>query len=89
MYPAILSSLVFVVLTACLHHYTTIEKKIFTHIALLFSLMSATILVIDYFIQISVIQASIINRETEVLRYLVNIIHTEFLQLLKENSEFL
>lgn len=65
MYPAILLTLIFVVLIVCIHHYASGEKKIFSHIALSFALISASLLIADYFIQISVIQPSLVNGETE------------------------
>lgn len=65
MYPAILLTLIFVVLMVCIHHYASREKKIFSHTGLSFAIISATVLIIDYFIQISVIQPSLINGETE------------------------
>ena len=65
MYPAILLILVFVVLMVCIHYYASREKKIFSHTGLSFALISATILITDYFIQISVIQPSLVNGETD------------------------
>jgi hypothetical protein len=65
MYPAILLTLIYVVLMVCIHHYASKEKKIFSHIGLSFALISATVLIIDYFIQISVIQPSLVNGETD------------------------
>ncbi len=65
MYPAILLTLIYVVLMVCIHHYASNEKKIFSQIGLSFALISATLLIIDYFIQISVIQPSLVNGETD------------------------
>jgi len=65
MYPAIFLTLIYVVLMVCIHHYASKEKKIFSQIGLSFSLISATVLIIDYFIQISVIQPSLVNEETD------------------------
>jgi len=65
MYPAILLTMVYLVLMVCIHQYTADEKKIFSQIGLSFAIMSATILIMNYFIQISVIQPSIINGETD------------------------
>lgn len=41
------------------------DKKIYGYIGLSFSIISATILLIDYFVQISVIQPSLLQGETE------------------------
>ena len=65
MYPAILLTLIYVLLMACIHHYASREKKIFSLIGLSFALIAASVLITDYFIQISVIQPSLLNGETE------------------------
>ena len=65
MYLAILLTLIYVVLMVCIHHYASKDKKIFSQIGLSFALISATILIINYFIQISVIQPSLVNGETD------------------------
>jgi len=65
MYLAILVTFIYVVLMVCIHHYASKEKKIFSQIGLSFALISATILIINYFIQISVIQPSLVNGETD------------------------
>lgn len=65
MYFAILLTLIYVVLMVCIHYYASKEKKIFSQIGLSFALISATVLIIDYFIQISVIQPSLVNGETD------------------------
>jgi hypothetical protein len=65
MYPAILLSVFFVVLMACIHQYDSDNKKIFSLIGLSFSILSAFALITDYFIQISVIQPSLVNGETD------------------------
>lgn len=65
MYPAILISFVYVVLVACIHSTAPSEKKVFSHLGLLFAGVSAAILIVDYFVQVSVIQPSLVNGETE------------------------
>jgi hypothetical protein len=65
MYGAILLIIVFIVLIASIHHFAPEEKRIFSHIGFSFSLIAAIVLITDYFIQISVIQPSLINKETE------------------------
>ncbi|MEW6182500.1 MAG: hypothetical protein AB1500_04885 [Bacillota bacterium] len=65
MYPAMLMLLLFVALTACVHHHAPKEKKVFSQIGLSFALISAAILITDYFLQVSVIQPSLLNGETE------------------------
>ncbi len=65
MYLAILLTLIFIVLMACIHHYASKEKNVFSQVGLSFAIISATVLIIDYFLQISVIQPSLANGETE------------------------
>lgn len=64
-YPAILLILIYVVLMVCIHYYASIEKKVFSQLGLSFALISATILIIVYFLQISVIQPSLLKGETD------------------------
>ncbi len=62
---AIVLTAVYVVLMACLHQYAPAGKKMFSQIALSFGLMAAAVLIVDYFVQLSVIQPSLKNGETE------------------------
>ena len=48
-----------------MHRITAKEMQLFSHIALIFAIISGIILVSTYFIQITVIPASLINNETE------------------------
>lgn len=65
MYPAIIMTLIYVVLMVCIHFNAAHDKKIFSQIGLSFALMAAVILILDYFIQLSVIQPSLLNGETD------------------------
>lgn len=65
MVPAIVLVLLFVVLMVCIHYYAPQEAKVFSHIGLAFALISALLLVGDYFVQVSVIQPSLENGETD------------------------
>jgi hypothetical protein len=65
MYPAIIMTVLFVILMVCVHHHASLEKKIFSQIGLSFSIISATALILDYFIQLSVIQPSIAKGESD------------------------
>lgn len=65
MYPAILLTLIFVVLMVCIHQYASDEKKIFSQIGLCFATIAAAILIMNYFLQISVIQPSLEKGETD------------------------
>jgi hypothetical protein len=65
MYPAILLAIIYIAFMVCIHQYASENKKIFSLIGLTLSLISALTLITDYFIQISVIQPSLIRGETE------------------------
>jgi predicted signal transduction protein with EAL and GGDEF domain len=65
MYPAMLMMICFVVLMVSVHYYASTEKKTFSMIALAFSLISASAIIIDYYIQVTVIQPSLINGESD------------------------
>jgi hypothetical protein len=65
MVPALLMALFFVVLVVCIHQYTATDKKVFSQIALSFALISATAHAINYFIQLAVVQPSLLKGELE------------------------
>jgi hypothetical protein len=65
MYLAMLLSLVFIVLMASLHQSANESRKVYSLAALLFGAVSSATLFIDYFIQVSVVQPSLLQGETE------------------------
>jgi hypothetical protein len=65
MYPAMLVPLVFVVLMACIEHQAADDRKLLGRIGLCFVLISAASIVTDYFIQLAVVQPSLLKGETE------------------------
>jgi len=64
LYPGILLALIFVVLMVCIHYYASNDKKIFSQIGLSFALVYATVVLIDYFIQFTMVIPSILSGET-------------------------
>jgi hypothetical protein len=64
MYPALLLTAAFVVFMVCIHQYASEDKKLFSLIGLSFAVMSAALIMIDYFIQLTVIQPSLLRGET-------------------------
>jgi len=72
MYPAMILNMVYYVLMVAIHYFAPAEKKIFSHIGQSFALLSMATFVIDYFLQVSVIQPSLVLGETEgiALRFL-------------------
>jgi hypothetical protein len=67
MYPACLMALLFVVLVACIHHYVTFDRKIYSQIALSLATISGTAHAINYFIQLAVVQPSLLKGELDSL----------------------
>jgi hypothetical protein len=64
MYPAILAALAFVVLMACVHGYTPDGRKTASQIGVCFAVVAAALIAADYFIQLAVMQPSLLDGET-------------------------
>jgi hypothetical protein len=65
MYLASLLIVAYVILMASIHAHAPQEKKIFSQIGLTFAIIAAVILLVDYFIQFTVVPVSLMNGETE------------------------
>jgi hypothetical protein len=65
MYLAILLTPLFAVLMSCIHSDIRESKRVFSQIALSFALISAAVITTDYFIQLEVMQPSLLKGETE------------------------
>lgn len=65
MYFAMVLTLAYVALMACIHQHAAPDRKLFSQIGLAFAIIAAAPLVINYFVQVSVIQPSLLNGETE------------------------
>jgi hypothetical protein len=63
MYPASILSLLFIILVACIHYFA--DRKAFSQIALHFATLSAAMLFMNYFIQLAVMQPSLLKGELE------------------------
>ena len=59
MYPAMLVMLLFVALIASVHEYAPATRKIFSLLGLCLAIVAAAVILIDYFIQVSVMQPSL------------------------------
>lgn len=71
LYPGFLLAPTFVVLMACIHYYAADDKKIFGQIGLSFALIYTAVITADYFIQLAVVQPSLLKGETEGLSLFV------------------
>lgn len=63
MAPGILLTPLFLALCACIDFWVPIERKLFTRVAVGLATMAATLVTLDYFIQIEVIQPSLLQKE--------------------------
>lgn len=64
LYPGIVLAPVFLVLMVCIHSYARRDRKIFSQVALLFAVIYATIILIDYVTQFTIVIPSILTNET-------------------------
>jgi hypothetical protein len=67
LYPGLLLAPLFVVLIACIQAYSTENRKIFGQIGLAFAAVYAAIIMIDYFIQLTVVEPSLLAGESSSL----------------------
>ena len=65
MYPALLMVLLFLPLVVCIHYAAAVEKQIFSQIALSFATIAVAALVVDYSIQLTVMQPSLLKGEVD------------------------
>lgn len=61
----------YVMFIISLHHAASEEKKILSHIAVVFAIISATVLFIDYAVQVSVVPVSLMKGETDGIPLLI------------------
>ncbi len=64
LYPGILLAPLFVILMACIHSYARSDRKIFSQVALSFAIIYATIILIDYVTQFTIVIPSMVTNET-------------------------
>ncbi len=67
MYPAMILLFYYFILMSSIYHFVIKEKRIFAHIGLSFALISTAVLLMDYFLQVSVIQPSLMQGETDAI----------------------
>ena len=65
MYPAMLWAMVYLVLMTGIHYRTPVMRKPYSLAGFAFALMASALLFTNYFIQVTVIQPSLLNRETD------------------------
>jgi hypothetical protein len=67
MYPASLLAVIVVVLMTCIHQCAPDDRKIWNLIGLSFASVSAAVILIDYSVQLAVVQPSLVEGETAFL----------------------
>jgi hypothetical protein len=65
MVPALLLALLFAVQVICIHHCAAVDKKVFSQTAMSFAVIAAAVHAINYFIQLVVVQPSLLKGELE------------------------
>jgi len=65
MYPAIIATAWYLVLMVCIGNHARKEHRIYGQCGLAFAILSAGILIVDYFLQISVIQPGVVLGEPD------------------------
>jgi hypothetical protein len=65
MYPAMVLNLVYYILMVAIHYFAPADKKILSHIGVSLALLSMATFNIDYSLQVSVIQPSLVLSETD------------------------
>ena len=59
MYPAMLLMLLFVVFVACVHEHAPPARNIFSLVALCLAVIAAAVLLVNYFVQVTVMPPSL------------------------------
>lgn len=65
MFPTMIISILFVIQTICVHSLADPRKKIFGQAGIALSVLSAAVLIPNYYVQVTVIQPSLLRGETE------------------------
>jgi len=70
MFPAIILSFSYLIMMISIHQFASNEKKLFSLIGISFAIISTLILSLDYFVQVSFIQPTLLAGETEGIAHL-------------------
>ena len=76
MYFAVFQLFVFLVFMVSIHCIAPARKSIFSLISVVFAIVSATVLLADYFIQFAVVPISVMKGETEGIALLTQYMDT-------------
>jgi len=64
-FPALTIAPLYMILCVCIHSWVTPSKALFSRIAILFAALAASTITLDYFLQIEVLQPSLLRSETD------------------------
>lgn len=62
-FPSILLASAYMIFTVSIHYYSENDKKIWSHLSIVFGLMYATISSLNYFVQIITVMPSMVNNQ--------------------------
>lgn len=65
MYPAMVLMILFVALVASIHEYATAERRIYGRVGLSIAVVAAAVLLIDYYMQVTVMQPSLVKGQLD------------------------
>ncbi len=65
MYPAMLLMLAYIVMAVCILYAASEDKKIWAHLGMIFATMAGAVIFTNYFLQVSIVQPSLLNGETD------------------------
>lgn len=71
LYPSLLLAPTFAALMVCVHYYATLAKRIWSHIALVYTVIYAGMALINYTTQLMSVQRALVSGETDGLSMLV------------------
>jgi len=70
MFPALSITPLFLILCACTHSWVPGPKTLFSRIAMLFAAIAASLITLDYVLQIEVLQPSLLRAETDGMAFI-------------------
>src|SRR3569833_1098058 len=65
MFPALSITPLFLILCACTHSWVAASRTLFSRIAMLFAAIATSLIMLDYLLQIEVLQPSLLRAETD------------------------
>jgi hypothetical protein len=69
--PSLFLALAFVILMVCVHYWAPPEKKIWSHLGIIFAVLYTVLVSMNYFVQLTLVVPHILQGETESIRFLL------------------